>query len=66
MLAPPLLPICYFLLVIHLTPNEDSYCVLAGQTYRSRAVGGCRDQSGLLTDHCYSCGEGGEVSDLPT
>ena len=49
-----------------ISPLMKTYCVLAGQTYRSRAVGGSWDQSGLLTDHCYSCGEGGEVSDLPT
>ena len=40
--------------------------VMAGKTYRSRAVGKCQDQSGLVTDHHYSRGEGGKVSDLPT
>lgn len=43
-----------------------TYCVMAGKTYRSRAVGECQDQSGLVTDHRYSRGEGGKVSDLPT
>ena len=36
-----------------------TYCVLAGKTYPSRAVGGRRDQSGLMADHRYSRGEGG-------